>query len=407
MRTEVRRLLQQPWPLFVVGTRERVLQRPATGEARWQAKRNANVARDAALAREIRKVLGGWKRIRTQLASRRSLDQVRVFAQMFEGAEDDWGGEALQRKVWIRYWGLTPGSPGAMPLSKPAACAAIQWVVDSYPGWLHAASLPWEERLAALGSVEAAQHLAWACSERLKTGRSRLRDRAAALRWYKRAFELGDTSSATNVGFAYFYGKGVRRDRQVAAQWYRKAALGRGVRSRDEATRMDSAAAMANLGRMYHKGQGVRQSWPAAIRWFTRAARLGHRDGQNFLWKIYDGDEGLPPRHALALRWLRKAAAKGDVDAVVCLGVHLWNGKHTRRNRPRAMRLYAQGAEKGNGWGMYLLGLAYREIPAPRRDLKLSRRWLRRAASRGLKEARRALKAHPTRRARSAVAPPA
>ncbi len=326
--------------------------------------------------------------------------RVRALAAIFdEDAPEEWGGAELQRKLWSRRWGLHGRARSEERLAGEALRSALRWMADSYPSHTRRAAVRWCERGAAAGDGDAAGWVAYAHAE---AGRQ-----ADAVRWYRRAVELGDATSAIKVGYALFYGEGVRRDRAQAAVWYRRAAQGPGARSRDRGERNDAAGAMTNLGRMYRKGEGVRQSWPTALRWFTRAARLGHRDGQNFLWKIYDGDEGLPPRHALALRWLRKAAANGDVDAVVRLGVHLWNGKHTRRNRPRAMRLYAQGAERGNRWGMYLLGLAYREIPAPRGDLNLSRRWLRRAAARGLKEARRALKAHPTRRARSAVAPPA
>jgi len=340
----------------------------------------ASIHRDS--EREFRRAL-------RDLAGPRVAHRVRAYATVFDsGPATRHGPAAPLRNLWQRRWGLGPATTARVRLQGEALRRALRWMGESYRTYTEPGAQDWYRRAAEAGDGDAAGWVAYAHAE---AGR-----RALAVRWDRRAGELGNATSALNVGYALFYGEGIRRDRAQAAVWYRRAALGSGSRSRDKWVRHDAASAMTNLGRMYRKGEGVRKSWPLAFRWFTRAAHCGSSDAANFLAQIYDGNEGPPPRYRLALYWLRKAAARGDVHSIVSLGVHLWDGKHTRRNRPRALRLYAQGADKGNAWGTYLLGLAYREIDPPLRDLKLSRVWLRRAAARGLKEARRALRVGAT-----------
>jgi TPR repeat protein len=334
--------------------------------------------------------------------------QVRTLGALFDASgKAAWGGSGLVRQLWIRRWGLDPRRPLARPLRGAALQAALHWLAEDFDEPLAPAALSWWERAARAGDADAAGMLAYEYAERARRGHARRGDRSAARRWEAAGAQLGDPGCCVSLGRRLFYSRGHRSARAQAAHWYLRAARSPLARSHDRIERLDPTGAMANLGRMYRKGKGVRQSWPRAIGWFTRAARLGSADALHFLVRIYDGDEGLPARPAKALRWLRRGASRGHVESMVGLGVHLWNGKHVRRNRPRAVQLYTQAAQAGDRWAMYLLGLAYREIEAPHRDLTRSRLWLRRAAARGLKEARRALRAHPTRRARGAVAPPA
>ena len=66
------------------------------------------------------------------------------------------------------------------------------------------------------------------------------------------------------MGYALFYGEGVRRNRAEALPWYRKAA------------RQGNERAMYNIGLMYKNGNGAPKSLRWARFWFKKAAAQGH-----------------------------------------------------------------------------------------------------------------------------------
>ena len=57
-------------------------------------------------------------------------------------------------------------------------------------------------------------------------------DPELALKWYRRAAELGDAAAQYNLGYAYFVGEGTRHDPGLAYLWARKAA-DQGMREAD------------------------------------------------------------------------------------------------------------------------------------------------------------------------------
>jgi len=392
-RAELRKLLSQPWWAFVPGL-ERIA-RDAGESERSSWLDDAKVSRELKLgskeAADDMSRARDMERALRHLSQGRTVQRVAALGAILEAMDEDWASKAQLRRLWIRRWGL--GAAPEVRLRGEALKRAIRWVADSYPSYTHAQAQRWFVRAAAAGDGDAAGWIGYAYAKRATSAARRRGDAAAAVRWRMRAVRLGVTIEALDVGFALFYGIGIRRDRRAAAAWYRRAAEDPGARSRDWLRKMDPRSAMTNLGRMYRKGEGVRKSWPLAIRWFTRAARLGSRDGAHFLAEIYSGDEGPPARPRLELSWRRIAARRGCADCRKTLGIYLWNGKRVRRNRPLALRFYEEAAKADDTWAMYLLGLAYREIDPPRRDLALSRRWLTRAAARGVKQARRAVRA--------------
>lgn len=394
-RSGMQRLLRAPWARFVAEL-ERHARREARAAMRGWERRKARAGPRSVPSRAVcREMLRDRRRTLDRLASASAQQRLRGLAEVFDLDAGPWGGAGLQRRLWARRWGLEGVRAGDTGQGSVVQRMACEWMAESYARWLAPASLPWYERAAALGSALAARRRAWAYDERIQAGKARRGDEAQAVRWYKRAVELGDTTSANEVGVACFYGRGVRRDRAAARRWYEIAARGPGARSRDEATRLDTATAMTNLGRMYRKGAGVQQSWRQALRWFKKATWLGSPQAAHQLARYYSGKDGprAQPRRQLAA--LELAAVLGCADCRRSLGVLLWNGQRVPRDRARALVLYAQAAEAGDAWGMHLLGRAYREIDPPRRDLEASRLWLRRAARRGVEEAARLLRERP------------
>ena len=53
---------------------------------------------------------------------------------------------------------------------------------------------------------------------------ARLQDYAEAVRWYRKAADLGSLDPQHLLGCFYFRGRGISRDHTNAVKWYREAA---------------------------------------------------------------------------------------------------------------------------------------------------------------------------------------
>lgn len=69
-------------------------------------------------------------------------------------------------------------------------------------------------------------------------------------------------------------GVGVPKDKAEAVKWYRKAA--------DQG----NADAQYYLGMMYELGSGVAIDLPEALKWYRQAAQLGNRDAESAASRI-------------------------------------------------------------------------------------------------------------------------
>ena len=107
----------------------------------------------------------------------------------------------------------------------------------------------------------------------------------------------------TELGFRYEKGRGVLTDDAEAVRWYRKAAD------------LGNADAMTELGFRYEKGRGVLTDDVEAVRWYRKAAELGHALAMNNLGWMYENGFGVPKDRNTAIRWYDKAAALGDSHA--------------------------------------------------------------------------------------------
>ena len=109
--------------------------------------------------------------------------------------------------------------------------------------------------------------------------------------------------SAADLGVMYTEGKGVTKDYAKAMKWYRKAAD------------LGYTKSMNNIGFMYRSGQGVKQDDSEAFRWFHKAADLGQVNSMYNIAVMYEQGIGIDKNKAQALAWYRKAADKGHGGA--------------------------------------------------------------------------------------------
>ena len=94
---------------------------------------------------------------------------------------------------------------------------------------------------------------------------------------------------------------------------------------------------------------------------------------------------------AESARWYRRSADQGDPAARYGLGLAYHRGRGVARDRVRAFELMLQSARSGYVIAEYGVGLSYEDGHGTQRDAAKSRRWIQRAADKGLKEAREKL----------------
>ena len=95
---------------------------------------------------------------------------------------------------------------------------------------------------------------------------------------------------------------------------------------------------------------------------------------------------------AESTRWYRQSAEQGDPGARYGLGLAYYRGRGVVRDRVRAFELMFQSARSGYAVAEYGVGLSYEDGHGTQRDAAKSRRWIQRAADKGLEEAREKLK---------------
>jgi TPR repeat protein len=117
-----------------------------------------------------------------------------------------------------------------------------------------------------------------------------------------------------NRGIAYQNGEGVPKDETEAVKWYRKAA------------EMGLAGAQNNLGVCYQEGQGIAKDEAEAFNWYRKAAEQGLDLAQNNLAICYDGGHGVAKDESEAVKWFRKASEQDFAQAHYNLGICYLNG---------------------------------------------------------------------------------
>ena len=76
------------------------------------------------------------------------------------------------------------------------------------------------------------------------------------------------------LGYMYYWGKCVQQDHDEAIKWFRKAAE---VGDKD---------GMYYLGKAYEKGNGVENSRQKAIEWYQKALSYGSEDAEACLTRL-------------------------------------------------------------------------------------------------------------------------
>lgn len=237
-------------------------------------------------------------------------------------------------------------------------------------------------------------------------------DMSAALKWYLKASEQGDSSCMESVAQIYSgktKGSEKLKNSKKAEEWFRKAekatvdkgdfeyeayysflldegrnkeafeVMKRGARNGDVLAMVDLAYAYFLGDDYYYEDLGISEDLVKAGEWFEKAADAGHagammRMGQFCLFAYGN----VPEDNDRAFQYLQNAVENDDElpYAHLLLGKCYYNGWGTSENLRKAKEHFKAAAEGDSAEAMYWLGIVYRNEG----DGSEATKWLQKAA---------------------------
>lgn len=157
-----------------------------------------------------------------------------------------------------------------------------------------------------------------------------------AVRYYKKAAELGNSVAMYKLGECYYNGKGgVDQDYKEAVEWYKKAI------------EQGNVLAQNALGECYTEGRGVEQDYEKAVEMFKKAAEQGAAVAQLNLGKRYTSGQGVEKDFEKAFEWYKKSAEQGYADAQWRTGFCYYKGWGIEQDFTKAIKWYKKSAQQG------------------------------------------------------------
>ena len=190
----------------------------------------------------------------------------------------------------------------------------------------------WFKKAADMGA-STSQRILGLCYEK---GDGVEKDFEKAIYWYQKAADNGNSEAKQRIGWCYKNGIGFQRDLKKAAYYFAKAA------------ESGESTAQCNLALCYCKGEGVEKDSSKAVYWWQRAAESGESTAQYNLALCYYKGEGVEKDFAKAVYWYRKAAQAGNADAQFNLACCYRSGEGVEKDLSKAVYLYQKAAEAGN-----------------------------------------------------------
>ena len=146
----------------------------------------------------------------------------------------------------------------------------------------------------------------------------------------------------------------------------------------------DYPQAMFGLGMCYLTGFGKERDFEQGIMWVRRAANRGVVDAMLILGSCYEeGGFGLPKDGRQAAYWYGKAAEQGNADGQNSLGRCYIMGIGVEKDTVMAVEYYRKSAEQGYAIAQYNLGGCYEKGAGVAKDLVKAVEWIRKSAEQG------------------------
>ena len=164
---------------------------------------------------------------------------------------------------------------------------------------------------AKQGSVTAMYNLGCYYSE----GDHVEQDDVKAFEWWQKAADLNHTKAISNVLWAFYNEKGVKRNRVKEMKYVRLAA-----ENGDESSYL-------YLANSYAYGVGLVKNPDKAFKWYRKAYDSGNKDAVIQLGYCYSDGIGVEKNSTTAIKYFEEAAFAGDSSAVTSLNLEYgWRG---------------------------------------------------------------------------------
>ena len=179
------------------------------------------------------------------------------------------------------------------------------------------------------------------------TGLGVAKDLAEATKWFRKAADQGNVLADRNLGACYANGFGVPKDKTEADKWYNKSVIDKFKETKALAEQGD-VTAQYDVGFDYLFGNpGATRDTVEAVKWIRKSAEQGNMDALNMLAEIYDEGFRVPQDYAESAKWYRKAAEQGDAGAQNNLGVMYRKGEGVPQDYVEAYKWYNLASAQG------------------------------------------------------------
>eukprot|EP00746_Dinoflagellata_sp_MGD_P168126 gnl/MRDRNA2_/MRDRNA2_99313_c0_seq1.p1 gnl/MRDRNA2_/MRDRNA2_99313_c0~~gnl/MRDRNA2_/MRDRNA2_99313_c0_seq1.p1 ORF type:complete len:568 (-),score=160.25 gnl/MRDRNA2_/MRDRNA2_99313_c0_seq1:59-1762(-) len=214
-------------------------------------------------------------------------------------------------------------------------------------------TLGWYKKAAALGDGKAAYHVA----DMYIAGNEIVEQSAKdAISWYMKASESGFPNALHNVGLMYMNGDGVQKDEEEALNYFEEAAT------------KGNLPSMMSTGQIYND----REQYKTAMKWYKKAALLKHKAGERGvnwpaqgeaqLWmaNAYINGRGVEVDYVLAYSWLRKSVEHDLDEAMFWIAIFLIEGREgVDENIKEGMKWLRKAAKRNHINALVKLADAY------------------------------------------------
>jgi len=170
-----------------------------------------------------------------------------------------------------------------------------------------------------------------------------------AVRWYRKAAEQGSKRAQVDLGMMYFSGKEVPPDHRKAIMWLRMAAEQKAYLF-PPLIGLSDAFVEHVLAGLYESAEGM-QYYREAVKWYRKAAARGYAPAQRGLGDLYYRGKGVPQHYREALKWFRLAAEQEDALAQLLLGEMYANGRGVPQDYAQAYAWISLAAIEGDTAG--------------------------------------------------------
>ncbi len=201
----------------------------------------------------------------------------------------------------------------------------------------------------------------------LATGDGVKKDEKAAIGWFEKAADSGNTQAQAVLGELYELGwGGLKKDEAKAAKWMEKAALGGLV------------AAKAAWGSMLSQGKGVEKDPKKGLEWFVQAGQDG--DGRT---RLLMGMMLIHQNRDAAAQWFYGAAEVGDEEVLSALGTFYGWGNGPVLDESEKLSEVRRYAQRDESEAQQMMGFLYGEGWGAKRDPVKAEYWFDKAAASG------------------------